>query len=85
MTAGDHSLIGNDPPIIACIDVWRKLRIHIPDVQDDDLISQAHSIEAVPPSTIFPYGHCHCVLVQRDDDAQPTGVAGKHHSLSESQ
>ena len=85
MTAGDHSLIGNDPPIIACIDVRRKLRIRTPDVQDNDLISQAHSIEAVPPSTAFPYGHCHCVLVQWDDNAEPTGVDGKHHSPSESQ
>jgi hypothetical protein len=85
MTAKDRSLIGNDPPTIACIDVWRKLRIRIPDVQDSDLISQAHSIDAVPPSTGFPYGHCHCVLVQWNDDAQPTGIAGKHHSASESQ
>jgi hypothetical protein len=85
MTDKDRSLIGNDAPTIACIDVWRKLRIRISDVQDNDLISQAHSIEAIPPSTAFPYGHCHCVLVRWDDDAQATGIAGKHHSPSESQ
>lgn len=77
LTQRDLVLTGNGPAIVACLDVWRKLRIRIPDVQDDDVISQAHSIEAVPPSAAFPYGHCHCVLVRWDADAQPEGIEGE--------
>jgi Plavaka transposase len=77
MTPQDRILLGGDPPHIACLDVWRKLRIRVHDVQDDELFSQAHSIEAVPPSIAFPYGHCHCVLVRWDEDAEETGISGE--------
>jgi hypothetical protein len=77
LTPQDHILLGEDAPTVACLDVWRRLRIRTPDVQDDDLVSQAHSIEAVPPSTAFPYGHCHCVLVKWDDRAQAQGIEGE--------
>jgi hypothetical protein len=77
MMPQDHILLGGNLPNIACLDVWRKLQIQVHDVQDDELFSQAHSIEAVPPSIVFPYGHCHCVLVQWDEDAEETGIGGE--------
>jgi Plavaka transposase len=77
LTPQDRVLLGEDAPTVAYLDVWRKLRIRTPDVQDDDLVSQAHSIEAVPPSTAFPYGHCHCVLIKWDDQAQAQGIEGE--------
>jgi Plavaka transposase len=58
------------------IDVWRKLRIHISDVQDEDAHSQDHSVEAIPPSESLPYGRCHCVLVHDTNEAEATGIAG---------
>jgi hypothetical protein len=58
------------------VDVWRKLTIRAPDVQDDELVSIEHSVEAIPLSSDLPYGRCHCVLVHSDDQAAATGITG---------
>jgi hypothetical protein len=61
---------------IACLDVWHKLSIRVPNVQDEDIVSILHTVEAVPPSPSLPYGHCNCVLVHRDNDAESIGIRG---------
>jgi hypothetical protein len=61
---------------IACLDVWHKLSIRTPNVQDEDTFSIIHSVEAVPPSASLPYGRCNCVLVHCDDDAEGIGIRG---------
>jgi hypothetical protein len=61
---------------IVCLDVWKKLTIRMPNVQDEDICSIIHSVEAVAPSESLPYGRCHCVLVHRSDDAEPFGIQG---------
>lgn len=77
MTDADHRLLARDLPLrVATLDVWHKLRIRASDVQDENRVSQAHSIEAFPPSTDRPYGSCHCVLIRCDDNAQSSGVEG---------
>jgi Plavaka transposase len=63
------------------IDVWRKLRIRVGDVQDDGRISQEHPIEAIPPSENLPYGRCHCVLVHDSAEAEATGIEGNSFQL----
>jgi hypothetical protein len=63
------------------IDVWRKLRIRVGNVQDDDQISQEHQIEAIPPSDSLPYGRCHCVLVHDSVEAEATGIEGNSFPL----
>jgi hypothetical protein len=66
---------------IVCMDVWKKLTIRTPNVQDDDEVSIIHSVEAVPPSASLPYGRCHCVLVHCDSEAQSIGIQGTQSSL----
>ncbi|CCA76984.1 hypothetical protein PIIN_10969, partial [Serendipita indica DSM 11827] len=57
-------------------DVWESLTICLPDVQDEDLQSRAHTINAQPPNDKYPYGHCHCVLVTDSPDACTAGIEG---------
>jgi hypothetical protein len=73
---GGISTLADQQLQVACIDVWRKLTIRAPDVQDDELVSMEHSVEAVPPSPDLPYGRCHCVLVHCGDQAAATGIEG---------
>jgi len=61
---------------IACLDVWNKLTIRAPNVQDEDIFSIIHAVEAVPPNPSLPYGRCNCVLVHRDDEAESIGIRG---------
>ncbi|CCA74944.1 related to Zn-finger domain-containing protein-Laccaria bicolor [Serendipita indica DSM 11827] len=56
--------------------VWENMRIRNPDVQDDEVFSQTHTVQALPPSPQYPCGHCHCVLVHNGEEAEPTGVQG---------
>jgi hypothetical protein len=58
------------------IDIWQRLRIKLPTVQDEDEMAQAHTIEALPPSGTQPNGHGHCVLISTSE-AQNTGLVGK--------
>lgn len=44
---------------IVCLDVWSKLTIRMPNVQDEDICSITHSVEAVAPSQSLPHGRCH--------------------------
>jgi hypothetical protein len=74
--AGGVSTLADRALEVLCVDVWRKLTIRAPDIQDDDLVSIEHSVEAVPPSTELPYGRCHCVLVHCSDEASTTGIQG---------
>ncbi|KAG8865445.1 hypothetical protein FRC20_009827 [Serendipita sp. 405] len=67
---------GHDAIRVRYVDVWTKLRIQASDIQDEDNVSQCHTVEAVPPSDSLPYGRCHCVLVHDTGDAATVGIAG---------
>ena len=58
------------------IDIWQRLRIKLPTVQDEDEMAQAHTVEALPPSNKQPNGHGHCVLISTPE-AQHTGLIGR--------
>ncbi|KAG8824557.1 hypothetical protein FRC19_001546 [Serendipita sp. 401] len=63
------------------IDVWKNLRIRVPDVQDDEMFSQIHTAYALPPQQdpAYPLGYCHCVLVRTSPDAEYSRIQG--HSV----
>jgi hypothetical protein len=69
-------------PKVNWVDVWNNLKIRAPDIQDQSECSVPHTVEALPPSTNFPYGHCHCVLVHISPEAKLTRIQGMQMSVS---
>lgn len=64
------------PPLLN-MDVWYKMRIRTPSVQDDDEEDQVRAVNALPPSNDLPFGLCNHVLVHFGPEARNTGVEGK--------
>ncbi len=61
---------------ITTADVWHNLYLQLPTAQDEDILADWQTIQALPPDDTWPCGQCHCVLVHDNADAQPTGVEG---------
>ena len=61
---------------IATADVWRNLYLQLPTAQDEDILADRRTVQALPPDDTWPRGQCHCVLVHDNADAQPTGIEG---------
>jgi hypothetical protein len=66
------------------VDIWKKMRIRLPDVLEDDVFS-VHTVDARPPlvneKVNEPYGNCHCVLVHDGADAGVVEIKGKSVTL----
>lgn len=66
------------------LDVWKKMRIRLPDVLEDDVFS-IHMVDARPPmvneKVNEPYGNCHCVLVHDSADAGVVKIKGEPVAL----
>jgi hypothetical protein len=59
-------------------DVWEKIIIRVPDVQNDEEFSNLHTVEARPPDNErYPFGHGHCVLIHATGEAQAVGIEGQ--------
>ena len=61
---------------IATADVWRNLYLQLPTAQDEDVLADWRTVQALPPDDAWPRGRCHCVLVHDNADARPTGIEG---------
>ena len=61
---------------IATADVWNHLYIQLPTAQDEDVLADRRTVQALPPNATWPHGQCHCVLVHDNADAQATGIEG---------
>jgi len=71
-------------PKVNWVDVWKNLKIRVPDIQDQSECSQPHTVEALPPSKDFPYGHCHCVLIPASPEVELIGIEGMYALISAS-
>jgi hypothetical protein len=61
---------------IATADIWRHLYIQLPTAQDEDILADRRTVQALPPDDAWPRGRCHCVLIHNNSDTQPTGIEG---------
>ena len=46
---------------IATADVWRNLYLQLPTAQDEDILADRQTIQALPPDDTWPCSRCHCV------------------------
>lgn len=60
-------------------DVWDKVRIRVPDIQNDEEFSHIHTVGAYPPDEEgrYPFGNGHCVLVHNGEETEDVGIEGK--------
>jgi hypothetical protein len=63
------------------MDVWTHIRITIPTVQEVYDLTQARTIQALPPSPETPHGRFNCVLIHDSDEAEEVGVTGEPHRM----
>ncbi|KAG8832778.1 hypothetical protein FRC17_000651 [Serendipita sp. 399] len=56
------------------LDVWYRMRIRTPSVQDDNEPDQVRTVMALPPAYRLPYGLCNHVFVHVGPEAKTTGV-----------
>jgi hypothetical protein len=64
------------PPAFDWIDVWCKMRMNLPAIQDDNEIKDYVSVMACPPIKEFPFPRCYPVLVCDNEDAKMVGIEG---------
>lgn len=57
---------------------WTYFRFQTASVQDEDVLAAARTIQALPPTTVLPYGRCNCVLVHDNANAESTGLVGTY-------
>ena len=61
---------------IATADIWCNLYLQLPTAQDEDILADWQTVQALPPDDTWPCSQCHCVLVHNNADGQPTGIEG---------
>ncbi|KIM29355.1 hypothetical protein M408DRAFT_306317, partial [Serendipita vermifera MAFF 305830] len=58
------------------IDLWNKLKIKLPTIQEDEDLVQVRTIQVLPPSRQLPYGRFDFALIHVSGDAERVGIAG---------
>ena len=61
---------------IETADIWCHLYLQLPTAQDEDILADQQTVQALPPGDTWPHGQCHCVLIHDNADAWPTGIEG---------
>jgi len=60
------------------VHIWNSFRMQQRSAQDETIILPSRTVQALPPSTVMPFGRCNTVLVNDiGDSAEPTAAAGK--------
>lgn len=67
------------PLSISHANVWLSFRLASSTIQDEDVEARTVTVQALPPSDIYPFGRCNTILVADNEEAERTSIEGMYN------